>query len=117
MSQTGPGRKLRRKTGSRVALLRGLATALIRHEQIRTTFPKGKECARLADHLISVSKIGDLSARRLVARDIHDPEVLAKLFDVLATRYKSREGGYTQVFKIEPRQGDNAPMALVKLIA
>ncbi len=117
MSQTGAGRKLGRKSGARIALLRSLATALIRHEQITTTFPKAKECSRLANHLISVSKKGDLSARRSVAREIHDPDVVAKLFDVLATRYKTRQGGFTQVFRLQARQGDNAPMALVKLIA
>jgi len=94
-----------------------LSTALIRHEQIQTTFAKAKECARMTDHLISVSKKGDLSARRSVARDIKDAEVLSKLFDVLATRYQSRVGGYTQVYRLQNRQGDNAPMALVKLIA
>lgn len=117
MAKTSAGRKLGRKSGARTILLRSLASALIRHEKIQTTLPKAKECCRLANHLISVSKKGDLNARRTVARDIHDPEVLGKLFDVLATRYQGRTGGFTQIFRLQNRQGDNAPMALVKLIA
>ena len=117
MAKTGAGRKLGRKGGFRTQLLRGLASELIRHEQIQTTYPKAKECRRLAEHLISVAKRGDLNARRMVARDIRDGEVLKKLFDTLATRYSTRVGGYTRVFRLAPRQGDNADMALVKLIA
>ena len=117
MSQTTAGRKLGRKRGFRTQLLRGLATDLIRHEQIKTTFPKAKECCRLANHLISVAKKDDLNARRAVARDIHDREVLKKIFDVLVQRYNNRTGGFTRIFRLAPRQGDNAELALIKLIA
>lgn len=117
MAKTGAGRKLGRKTGFRFAMLRSLATDLIRYEEIQTTFPKAKECVRLAEHVISVAKKGDLNARRAVAKDIHDQEVTKKLFDVLAQRYATRTGGYTRVFRLQNRQGDNAQMALVKLIA
>lgn len=117
MAQTTAGRKLGRKQGARISLLRSLATALLKHEQIQTTVPKAKECARFTNHLISVAKKGDLNAHRSVARDIHDQDVHKKLFDVLAPRYASRDGGYTKVFRIGSRQGDNAEVALVKLIA
>lgn len=117
MAQTGAGRKLGRKTGFRFQMLRSLATDLIRYEQIQTTFPKAKETVRLAERIISVAKKGDMNARRTVAKDIHDSEVTKKLFDVLATRYANRTGGYTKVFRLQNRQGDNAQMALVKLIA
>lgn len=117
MSATAAGRKLGRKGGARTGLLRNLTIQLFRHERLTTTFPKAKECARMADHLIAVAKKGDLNARRSVARDIHDKEVLTKLFDVLAQRYTSRTGGCTQVYRLNPRQGDNAPMAIVKLVA
>ena len=117
MAKTAAGRKLGRKTGFRTQLLRSLASQLIRYEQIQTTFPKAKEASRFAEKLITQAKKGDLNARRAVARDVHDAEVMTKLFDVLAPRYASRAGGYTRVLKLQARQGDNAQMALIKLIA
>lgn len=117
MAKTAAGRKLGRKTGFRKSLLRGLATDLIRYEKIQTTFPKAKECSRLTERLISVAKRGDLNARRAVARELSNTEAKTKLFDVLAPRYSSRAGGYTQIFRLQTRQGDNAQMALIKLIA
>ena len=117
MAQTSAGRKLGRRTGFRLQLLRNLTTDLIRYEQIKTTFPKAKECSRFTEKLISAAKRGDLNARRTVARDLHDPEVSKKLFEVLAKRYAARTGGYTRVFRLQPRQGDNAEMAVIKLIA
>ncbi|MFN0116714.1 MAG: 50S ribosomal protein L17 [Elusimicrobiota bacterium] len=117
MALTGAGRKLGRKTGFRTQMLRSLATDLIRYEQIQTTFPKAKECSRLANHLISVAKKGDLNAHKAVARDIRDNEIRKKIFDVLVKRYSSRTGGFTRIFRLVARQGDNAQMALIKLIA
>lgn len=117
MAKTGAGRKLGRKTGFRNSLLRSLATDLIRYEKIQTTFPKAKECSRLTEHLITVAKRGDLNARRAVARELGNAEVRTKLFDVLAPRYASRPGGFTQIFRLQARQGDNAQMALIKLVA
>lgn len=117
MGKTAMGRKLNRRTGFRFSLLRGLATELIRHEQIQTTLAKAKECARFTEHLIHVAKKGDLNAHKRVAQDIKDREVKKKLFDVLAPRYTTRTGGMTRIFKLVNRQGDNASMALIKLIA
>ncbi len=117
MAKTGAGRKLGRKTGFRFAMLRSLTTDLIRYEQIQTTFPKAKECSRMAERLISTAKVANINTRRTVAKDIHDIEVTKKLFDVLAKRYATRVGGYTRVFRLQNRQGDNAQMALIKLIA
>lgn len=117
MAKTGAGRKLGRKTGFRFSMLRSLATDLIRYEQIQTTFPKAKECSRFTERIITAAKKGDINARRTVAKDIHDAEVTKKLFDVLSPRYATRVGGYTRVFRLQNRQGDNAQMALVKLIA
>ena len=106
-----------RKSGFRRQLLRGLASQLIQHEKVKTTFPKAKECARFTERLITKAKRDDLNARRAVARDIRDREVQRKLFDVLIKRYTSRVGGYTKVFRMPPRQGDNADMAVIKLIS
>lgn len=117
MALTGAGRKLNRDRGERNSLLRGLTTQLLRHEQLKTTVPKAKECCRMVNHIISLAKKGDLQSRRTVARDIQDREVQKKLFDVLAHRYESRVGGFTRIFRLSPRQGDNAEIALIKLIA
>lgn len=117
MAKTAAGRKLGRKTGFRNQLLRGLASELFKHEQIRTTYPKARECSRLAEKLITTAKKGDLNARRAVARDLRDTDVMKKLFDVIAPRYAARNGGYTRVLKLASRQGDNAQLALIKLIA
>src|SRR5262245_27941962 len=117
MAQTSAGRKLGVKQGHRVAMLRNLATDLIRYEQIQTTLPKAKECSRFAEKLISTAKKGDLNAHKKVAQDLRDQEIKKKLFDVLAPRYASRAGGFTRIFKLQARQGDNAQMALIKLVA
>jgi len=117
MSQTTTGRKLCRPTGHRKSLLRNLAVELLRHESIRTTKPKAKEVSSFVEHLISVAKSNDLVARKRVAQDIHDSQVMQKLFGVLKTRYQSRIGGYTRVFSLGNRAGDNAPISLVKLVS
>lgn len=117
MSKTGAGRKLNRRSAFRTSLLRSLTTDLIRYEQIQTTISKAKECARMTNHIVHVAKKDDLNARRAVARDIKDRDVMKKLFEVLVQRYSTRTGGVTKIFKLHPRQGDNAEMALIKLIA
>jgi len=99
-----------------MALLRNLATALFVHERIRTTEPRCRELRRFAEKLITLAKRGDLQAHRRVARDVHDPRVRIKLFEVLAPRYAERPGGYTRMLKLGPRQGDCAAMALIELV-
>ena len=100
----------------RTALLRNLSTELFRHERIRTTLMKAKELRPFAEKLITLSKRETLHARRLVLRDIHDKDVVAKMFDTLSSRFASRPGGYTRIVKLGPRRGDNAEMALIELI-
>ncbi len=111
-------RKLGRVTPHRIALLRNLATALFERERIRTTLMKAKELRPYAEHLITLAKRSDdrLHARRLVARDIHDPVVVKKLFDNLSTRYADRPGGYTRILRLGTRHGDGAEMAIVELL-
>jgi len=116
MAGTAAGRKLGRKRGARVGLLRNLAVSLVQNEKITTTVAKAKETSRFVNQLITVAKKGDLSARKRIAQDIHNVDVRKKLFDVLAPRYSSRNGGCTQIFKLANRQGDNAPMALLRLV-
>lgn len=100
----------------RRATLRNMATALFTHERITTTLGKAKQLRSEADKLITLGKRGDLHARRLAARDIHDHAALQKLFGEIADRYKERPGGYTRVLRLGPRRGDNAMTALVELV-
>ena len=110
------GRKLQRKTGHRHALLRNLAAALVKHEQIVTTLPKAKELRPYVEKLITLAKRGGLSNRRLAMSRLGDETQLKKLFDTLAERYGDREGGYTRVIKAGYRASDAAPMAVIEFV-
>ena len=110
------GRRLDRTTEHRTAMFRNMVTSLCRHEKIVTTLPKAKELKRIADKVITAAKKGTPHARRLVNRDVKDVEVLVKLFGDLATRFKSRPGGYTRIIKVGRRVGDNAEMAVIELV-
>src|SRR4030095_8523389 len=91
------GRKLGRTSMHRTALLRNLSTELFRHERIRTTLMKAKELRPFAAQLITWSKRETLHARRLVLRDIHDKEVVSKMFDTISSRFAQRPGGDTRI--------------------
>jgi large subunit ribosomal protein L17 len=93
-----------------------MAVALLKHEQITTTLPKAKELRPVAEKLISLGKRGDLHARRLAYAELRDNVIVAKLFSTLATRYKTRTGGYTRVLKAGMRYGDAADMAIIELV-
>ena len=110
------GRKLGRTSSHRLAVLRNLSTSLFRHERITTTLMKAKELRPFAERLITLSKRETLHARRLVLRDIHDKDVVAKMFDALSSRYAQRPGGYTRIIKLGPRRGDNAEIARIELV-
>lgn len=109
-------RKLNRTAAHRKAMFANMAGALIRHEQITTTLPKAKELRSVVDKLVTLSKKGGLSNRRLAASQLKEDELVAKLFSTLADRYKDRNGGYTRVLKAGFRAGDNAPMAVIELV-
>ena len=110
------GRKLNRTSSHRKAMFSNMAASLLRHEQISTTLPKAKELRSIADKMITLGKRGDLHARRQAHSFLQDNEVVAKLFDSLAERYKDRPGGYTRVLKAGFRYGDAAPMAVIELV-
>ena len=110
------GRKLNRTTSHRKALFRNMAAALIKHEQISTTLPKARELRPYVEKLITLAKHGGLSNRRLAHARLLDDTQLVKLFDVLAARYATREGGYTRVIKAGIRAGDASPMAVIELV-
>ena len=109
-------RKLSRKSGHRKALFRNMSANLIKHEQIITTRAKAKELRPYIEKLVTLAKRGGLSNRRLAMSKLQDETQLKKLFDVLAERYKDRDGGYTRVIKAGPRASDAAEMAVIEFV-
>lgn len=110
------GRKLNRTSSHRKAMFANMAVALIQHEQIKTTLPKAKDLKPIVEKLITLGKKGGLSNRRLAASRLRDEEIVKKLFDVIAPRYKERNGGYARILKAGLRYGDAAPMAIIELV-
>ena len=109
-------RKLQRTSAHRTALLRNMAAALIKHEQITTTLAKARELRPYTEKLITLAKRGGLSNRRLAMGRLMDEVQLAKLFDVLAERYSKRDGGYTRIVKAGTRFSDSAAIAIIELV-
>ncbi|OFZ69557.1 MAG: 50S ribosomal protein L17 [Betaproteobacteria bacterium RBG_16_58_11] len=109
-------RKLNRTSSHRLAMLRNMANALLRHEAIKTTLPKAKELRRVAEPLITLGKKPSVANRRLAFNRLRDRDIVVKLFDELGPRYQNRNGGYLRILKCGFRQGDNAPMAFVELV-
>src|SRR2546426_2219706 len=97
-------------------LMGTLAAQLFTHERIRTTEAKAKALRPLAEHLITFAKRGDVHARRQVLKTVPDRDVVHKLFAEIGPRYAERNGGYTRIFKLRPRPGDGAPMAIIELL-
>jgi large subunit ribosomal protein L17 len=118
------GKKLGLNAAHRTALRRSLVTDLLRYEAVQTTRAKAEAIRGQAEKLITLAKrslaTGDplkvVSARRSAAAKLNDPEVVKRLFDELAPRYKERKGGYTRMYKLGPRLGDAAPMVLLELL-
>jgi large subunit ribosomal protein L17 len=110
------GRKLGRTTSHRTAMLRNMATSLFKHGRIETTVQKAKELRPFAEKLITQAKKESLHARRLVARDIREKDILRKLFSEIAVRFATRPGGYTRIIKTSFRRGDNAEMAIIEMV-
>ena len=118
-------RKLGRVTEHRIAMLRNQASALIEHERIQTTVARAKELRPFVERIISIAKRSlnapdgsthGVTARRAVARDIADREVVTKLFDTIAPRFAERSGGYTRMLRLGYRRGDSAEVAEVELL-
>lgn len=110
------GRKLGVKNKHRKAMFRNMATDLFRYDKIKTTDTRAKEIRRVAEKIVTLAKDGSLHARRRAASYIKDKQVLSKLFDSIAEKYKDRPGGYTRIIKLGYRKGDNTPMSLVELV-
>jgi large subunit ribosomal protein L17 len=110
------GKKLRRDTAHRRALLRNLVTSFLDKERIRTSLAKAKAARPLAEKMITLAKRDTLHARRRAIRFIFREEVVKKLFSELGPRFSERPGGYTRIVKIGPRRGDGMDMAILELI-
>jgi large subunit ribosomal protein L17 len=110
------GRRLGVPTDQRKALLRSLATAMLTHEGIKTTQPRAKELRRFVERLVTISKRGDVHARRLALQRLPNRLLVDKLFEVYGPRYQTRPGGYTRIIKLGPRHGDAAPMVRIEFV-
>lgn len=119
------GYKLGRSTAQRTSLRRSLVTELIDHGRIQTTEAKCKAIRDQAEKLVTIAKEGlaatdkaaQVAARRRVAAQVNGGVVIVrKLFTEIAPRYQDRKGGYTRIYKLGPRKGDNAPMALIEWV-
>lgn len=107
---------LSRRSGQRKALKRGLVTSLFKYERIETTKAKAKEVQRMAEKMVTRAKHDSVHSRRIVARDITDKAILAKLFTEIAPLYVDRNGGYTRILKTGNRKGDAAEMAILEFV-
>lgn len=102
--------------GHRGAMLRNLATSLLKHERIQTTEARAKEVNAIAEKMITLGKQGDLAARRHALSYLLEEDVVTKLFTEIAPKYAERQGGYTRIVKVGPRRGDAAEMVLIELV-
>ena len=110
------GRRLGRAPSHREHMMRNMVTSFFEYEKLTTTVTRAKELRRIAERMITLAKRGDLNSRRQALKTIHDRKVVAKLFDMIAARYQNRAGGYTRIIRLNPRQGDNAPMSIIELV-
>lgn len=110
------GKKLRRNTAHRRALLRNLVTSLLERERVRTTLAKAKATRPIAEKMITLAKKDTLHTRRLALRFIFKKDIVKKLFEEIGPRFSERPGGYTRIVKIGPRAGDGAEIAMIELV-
>ena len=112
-----PGtRKLGRPTEHRMAMLRGLTTYLLENGSVETTLTRAKEVRSLAEKMITLGKKNTLASRRAALKFITKEDVVTKVFTELAPKYEERNGGYTRIYKVGPRRGDAAELAIIQLV-
>ena len=112
-----PGtRKLGKPTAHRISMLRGMVTLLLENGQVETTLTRAKEVRAVAEKMITLGKTNTLASRRAALAYITKEDVVTKLFAEIAPKYETRNGGYTQIYKLGPRRGDAAEMAIIKLV-
>jgi large subunit ribosomal protein L17 len=111
------GRRLGRASDHRMRMLSNLAVAILRYEKVKTTQAKASEVRGVVDHMISIAKRGDLTARRALAAELpHEPLIIEKLMGEIAQKYADRTSGYTRIIKIGQRLGDAAPIVQIELV-
>ena len=110
------GRSFSRKSQHRKMMFRNMLVSLLDHERIRTTIFKAKELRSIADKIITLGKKGSLHARRQAFAFLRNESIVKKLFDDIAPRFKERAGGYTRIYRLGWRAGDNAPLSLIELV-
>lgn len=108
--------KIGRSSAHRTSMMANMVSSLFMHGEITTTLVKGKAARRLADKMITMGKKGDLHRHRLAVSRLRDKDAVKKLFDEIAPRYQDRDGGYTRIYKLSARLGDNAKMCILKLV-
>jgi large subunit ribosomal protein L17 len=116
MPKPTKGPRLGGSSSHQKALLANLATSLFEHGRIKTTEAKARALRPYAEKLITHAKKGELHNRREVLKKIRDKDVVHTLFAEIGPFYADRNGGYTRIIKVEPRKGDNAPMAVIELV-
>ena len=107
---------LDRKKGPRELMLRNLASSIMLYEKVKTTRAKAAAVRPLVEKLITISKVGDLNARRSLLEVLLQKNAVLKAMEVLSVRYKERNGGYTRTIKLGARQGDGAEMVQIELV-
>lgn len=110
-------KSLNRTASHRKAMLSNMVISLFRRGRIKTTRRKAKEARRVAERMITYAKKGDLASRRQAAKVVKDKQVLRKLFDKIGPRFEDRNGGYTRIFKLTRRNGDNTEMAMLEILS
>jgi large subunit ribosomal protein L17 len=115
MRKLNKGRKFSRKKGPRIALLKTLSNSFFMYEKIKTTEAKAKELRPIVEKMITRAKVNEVSNRRVIAKSL-STKMVKKLFDEIAPQYKDRNGGYTRITKLGPRNSDGARIAIIELI-
>mgnify|MGYP001042416538 CR=1 FL=1 len=116
MRHRSRNRKLSRPTDQRLAILRSIVEALLRHGKVVVTTTRAKEARRIAERVITLCKYGDLSSRRKVFSILRDKDLVKRIFTELSVRYEGRAGGYTRIVKAGHHLGDATPMAVLELV-
>ncbi|MBU4194006.1 MAG: 50S ribosomal protein L17 [Actinobacteria bacterium] len=116
MPKPKKGPRLGGSASHQKAMLANLAREVITHGRITTTETRAKMAQPVVDRLITYGKAGDVHSRREALKVIGDRNTIHRLFDEVAPRYSDRDGGYTRILKLGPRQGDNAPMVLLEFV-
>ena len=109
-------RKLSRPTEHRMAILKTMVTDVLERGRIETTVTRAKEVAPMVEKMITLGKTNTLSSRRLAMNTVKKETIVKNLFETIAPKYESRNGGYTRVIRIGPRRGDGAEMAIIELV-